>query len=193
MTGFSAAPLGVCEKVWLSYNGTQSRIGMPWTFVLQDILQYDVDKTSAINRIVNTPRTCSIFVGLGDYTNTFDVVEYSYEEVIVYDQRNFPVYQAHPKFDGLVYVDKHMQPSHDPCLSQLLQKYYGFIAPEVILRYITSVFQTGNMHLAIYDFKLMQMYVSNAGIYNATADYAQPAYARTFARLDLSAMFAEQM
>lgn len=53
MTGFSSAPMGVCEKVWLGYNGTSSRIGAPWHFVLRDILQYDIDVDSAIRYISN--------------------------------------------------------------------------------------------------------------------------------------------
>ena len=66
LTGYSSSSVGICEKVWLSYNGTDSRSGMPWMFVLRDILQYDVDIDSALNRINSVERTCSIFVGLGD-------------------------------------------------------------------------------------------------------------------------------
>ena len=61
-------------------------------------------------------------------------------------------------FTGLVFVDKHTQPSSDPCLNTLLHKYYGQLNPENTLRYITSEFQTGDMHIAIYDFQNNLMY-----------------------------------
>ncbi len=73
--------------------------------------------------------------------------------------RNFPTYANHDQFDGLVFVDKHTQPSSDPCLNNLLHKYYGSIDPMNTLQYITSQFQTGDMHIAIYDFENSMMYV----------------------------------
>eukprot|EP01090_Pellita_catalonica_P004478 TRINITY_DN142_c0_g1_i5.p2 TRINITY_DN142_c0_g1~~TRINITY_DN142_c0_g1_i5.p2 ORF type:complete len:173 (-),score=32.32 TRINITY_DN142_c0_g1_i5:86-604(-) len=169
----------------------ENRIGKPWTFVLRDILQYADDVTAAVDQIINATRTCSIFVGLGDPVNKFDVVKYSFEELIVYDQENFPVYTGHPKMKDVVYVDKHKQPSHDPCLGSLLQKYYGEISPEITLRNITAVFGTGNMHIAVMDFADNLLYVSNAGVYDATTKYAQPAYQRQFVALDMTSAFAE--
>lgn len=81
LTGFSSNPVGVCEKVWLGYNGTQNVFGYPFPFLLRDIMQFDVDADSALSRIATAERTCSIFIGLGDYTNTFKIVEYSYDYV----------------------------------------------------------------------------------------------------------------
>ena len=45
LTGYSGW-MGLCEKVWLHYNGTSSRIGYPWHFLTRDILQFDVDISS---------------------------------------------------------------------------------------------------------------------------------------------------
>ena len=67
--------------------------------------------------------------------------------------RNFPSYENHDLFESLVFVDKHTQPSADPCLNNLLHKYYGSLDPQVTLQYITAQFQTGDMHIAIYDFE----------------------------------------
>ncbi len=39
ITGFSSAEVGICEKVWIHYDGHDSRFGTPFTFVLRDILQ----------------------------------------------------------------------------------------------------------------------------------------------------------
>ena len=102
---------------------------------------------AAVSRIENANRTCSIFVGVGSAKEDFfDVIEYSYEEVNVYNDTNFPAYPPdHDLMDGVVFVDKHTQPSHDPCLNDLLKMYYGDIDPLVTLRNITAVFQTGDM------------------------------------------------
>lgn len=45
ITGYSSAEVGVCEKVWLNYKGKSSRAGIPFTFLLRDILQYDTTGT----------------------------------------------------------------------------------------------------------------------------------------------------
>jgi len=175
----------------------------------------------ALNRIETANRTCSIFVGVGSaQEDFFDVVEYSYQEVNVYNDTDFPAYPpAHDLFNGLVFVDKHTQPSEDPCLNDLLQMYYGNIDPLVTLRNITSVFQTGDMvrvvvaavceatppcvaytlccvrfvldlqHVAIYDFQEHTMTVANAGVYNNVTKTAVPAYARTFVQINMTTAF----
>jgi isopenicillin-N N-acyltransferase-like protein len=86
--------MGLSQKVWLAYNGTSSREGIPFYFLLRDILQFDANMDSAISRIANAHRTCSIFIGLGDNTNRFKAIEYSYERIEVYDDENFPVYEV---------------------------------------------------------------------------------------------------
>jgi len=78
--GYSSAGVGLSDKYWYHYNGSYSRIGNPWNFVLRDILQYDTNKEDAIARIYNTNRTCAFFLGIGDSKSmTFDIVEYSHE------------------------------------------------------------------------------------------------------------------
>lgn len=82
LTGVSDSPIGICEKVWLKYNGTSSREGIPWHFLLRDILMWDKSVDDAINRVNDASRTCSIFIGVGDPENKFRVMEYSYEVCI---------------------------------------------------------------------------------------------------------------
>ena len=121
--------------MWLSYNGTYSRAGIPWMFVLRDILQYDTDIDSAINRLNKAERTCSIFVGLGDNSiNQARILEYSHDFVNVGDDKNFPEWDEHPSMDGVVYLDKHSQPSTDTCMGGLLETYYGDIDALKILQ-----------------------------------------------------------
>ncbi|CAE7857396.1 dcd1A [Symbiodinium sp. KB8] len=152
ITGYSAANIGVSEKVWLHYDGPYSPAGIPFHFLLQDILQFDMDIDAALSRIASANRTCSIFIGLGDYyNNRFVAVEYSHTTVNVYNDRNFPAYPPyHDLYKGVVFVDKHTQPSHNDCLNSLISTYYGKLDAVTMLRYITPVLQTGNNHIAIY-------------------------------------------
>lgn len=53
LTGYSSAPFGISQKVWLHYNGSSSRIGIPFYFLLRDILQFDKDVDDALSRIAS--------------------------------------------------------------------------------------------------------------------------------------------
>eukprot|EP01121_Diplochlamys_sp_Union-15-3_P022779 TRINITY_DN979_c0_g1_i2.p1 TRINITY_DN979_c0_g1~~TRINITY_DN979_c0_g1_i2.p1 ORF type:complete len:363 (+),score=59.70 TRINITY_DN979_c0_g1_i2:98-1186(+) len=188
LSGYSSAPIAISQKVWISYNGSDSRFGIPFHFLLRDILQFDKTIDDSLSRIINADRTCSIWIGLGDPFNKFRVVQYSYETVNVFDDLNYPEYENHPRMNGVVYVDKHVQPSKNPCLSSLLQNYYGSIDAVTMFQHITAEFQTGDMHIAIYDFANQYMYVSNASPY-VNGTYV-PAYNRRFIQLDMSKLFS---
>uniref|UniRef100_A0A6B2L4U1 Acid ceramidase N-terminal domain-containing protein n=1 Tax=Arcella intermedia TaxID=1963864 RepID=A0A6B2L4U1_9EUKA len=188
ITGYSSAPVGVCEKVWLSYNGTENRFGIPWHYLLRDILQFDSDVSDAITRIANAKRTCSIHVGLGDPQN-FKLVEYGYDYIQVYDDVNYPVYEGHPKMKNLVYVNKHKQPSKEPCLGEALQEGYGSIDAEYLIRYVAAPHQTGDSHAAVYDFAQDSIYVSIASPY-INGSFV-PAYDRQYTKFNMTQLFSE--
>jgi len=190
ITGFSSSPVGICEKVWLSYKGNENRFGYPWHFLLRDILQYDQDITSALNRIANAVRTCSIFIGLGDPVNKFRVIEYSYDNVTIYNDQNYPEYPAHPRMANLLYVNKHVQPSNDPCLGDLLQEQYGAIDPLYLIQHVTAVHQTGDTHAAVYDFANNWIYVVVASPF-VNGSYV-PAYDRQWTKFDMTQLFSEK-
>ena len=80
----------------------------------------------------------------GRQTGEFRGVEYAYKALNIYDDHNQPVYADHPHFAGLVYWDKHKQPTSDPCLPALLKKYYGSINAINTIQNIAAEFQTGN-------------------------------------------------
>jgi hypothetical protein len=44
-------------------------------------------------------------------------------------------------------------------------RYYGNINPQNTLQYITAQFQTGDMHIAIYDFENSMMYVGRLRVF----------------------------
>jgi hypothetical protein len=117
--------------------------------------------TSSVPWSTHTSKSASSMIGVLrlDFTGVFAVDR----RTLGFLRSNFPSYPNHDLFEGLVFIDKHTQPSSDPCLNTLLHKYYGNIDPLVTLQYITAVFQTGNMHIAIYDFQNSLMYVCPDG------------------------------
>lgn len=103
ITGVSNAKVGVCEKVWLGYEGASSRFGQPFPFVLRDILQFDTTNAAAVQRLQHTARTCAIFVGVGSTSdNRFDAIEYSYPNITVWNMTTQPVYRDHPLIPDIV-------------------------------------------------------------------------------------------
>lgn len=105
--------VGISEKVWLSYNESSDRSGVPFHFLIRDLAQFSETLDDALDRIYNSRRTCSVHLGVGSrHTNQFRLVEYAAEEVVVYDDGNFPAYPpAHPHLDGVVFVGI-LEPGH---------------------------------------------------------------------------------
>jgi len=187
LTGISSTPVGVCEKVWLSYNGTQNTFGTPWHFVMRDILQWDKTIDDAINRVEQATRTCSIFMGVGDIEHKFRGIEYSYDVVNIYDDSNYPLYENHPRMKGVVYINKHKQPSTDPCLANLLKAQYGSINASSLMQ-IAALHETGDTHAAVYDYGRRLLYVVVASPFQNGKE--EPAFVRQWTELSLDALWA---
>jgi len=190
LTGYSSKSLGISEKVWYSYKGEQSRIGIPWHFLLRDILQFDETVDDALTRIVNADRTCAIHVGVGDPVRKFRAIEYSYESATIYNDFNYPEYPAHPRMPGLVYIDKHVQPSHDVCLGNILKAKYGSIDAEYLIRHVAAEHQTGDAHAAVYDYANNFLYAVIASPF-INGKYT-PSYDRQWTRFNMTEMFSEK-
>ena len=192
MQGYSQ-DVAVSEKVWLGSSDKTTRFGVPWNFMLRDVLQYDTTLDDATNRMSTSHRTCDVIfgqphalaarslssrpAGVGSAADgQMRVYDYSAQELLVFDDANYPVFNGHPRMPGLVYVDKHvqvaltamrqvadrhtpLQPSQDGCMSGVLQGMHGAIdAPSVIHQLLAST-QSGDMHTAVYDFAANTMYV----------------------------------
>jgi hypothetical protein len=62
LTGFSAASIGISEKLWMpseEQKATTTRFGQPWMYVLRDTLQFSKNLKEAIDHLSNAKRTCS--------------------------------------------------------------------------------------------------------------------------------------
>jgi hypothetical protein len=151
----SSVQMGMSEKVTDHVFGTTSRRGIPFNFLMRDILQYDADLDAAISRMAEATRTCAIWLGCGDakpdfhYANLF---QYSHTVLNVIDPDTHIQYPSnsskyiHPNIPDIVYWGVNQQ-----CYSALLQEWNGNITAENTIKNIIPVSQTGDMHAAIYD------------------------------------------
>mgnify|MGYP006902778891 CR=1 FL=1 len=60
----------VCVSAGVSFPdktfGKESRVGIPFVFLLRDILQFDNTLNASITRIETAHRTCDLILGVGD-------------------------------------------------------------------------------------------------------------------------------
>jgi len=180
ITGMSSSPLAISEKVGDKF-GRASRVGIPFHYLLRDILQFDNTLDDAINRMINAERTCAVYLGVGDGNlGQFRLFEYTRESLQVFDDQNSPFT---PHFKNVVY-----RGIAQDCLVERIQTLYGNITAENIVRQLVSYTGTGDLHLAVYDFKRMYMYVSNAQVKGSPGP--ANAYDRQFVGLDMNKIFA---
>jgi len=197
LTGLSSAQLAISE-IGVSYPddtfGSESRIGLPFIFLLRDILQFDQTVDDAINRMANAKRTCDLILGVGDGKLTeFRGFEYSSSVLDVFDDTNLRPYNQtwHPRIPNVVYWGMDwLCPGYNTLLSKLLLKYYGQITPELAIQQISAGETSGSNHIAYYDLTNSQIYVSFAAPRNVGGKLN--AYERQYTRFDANLLFAEQ-
>jgi len=196
LTGISSQQLGISE-IGASYPddsfGGESRIGVPFIFLLRNVLMYDITVDDSINRMINARRTCDLMLGVGDgKMNEFRGMQYSYSVLNVFDDKNLRPYNEtwHPRIDNIVYWGMDWQcPGYNSLLSHQLKQYHGQITPEIAIRYITSYEQSGDNHLAFYDLKNMKFWVSFAAPH--TVSGPKEAYNRQFVKYDAWSLLRE--
>lgn len=162
LSGYSTK-VAISEKVWLpSSTDFRSFYGEPFPYVLRDILQFGNDLQSTVNQLFKTPRTCTIHVGVGSKKdNSFYGLEIAWNALHIYNDKNYTNYtEAHPQMDGVMFWDKHPQPSKDACLGAIIKENYGKIDAEFIHKEAAPLHQTGDTQIVIYDFKRDTAYLS---------------------------------
>jgi len=196
LTGVSQTQLGISE-IGVDYPdstfGTESRIGVPFVFLLRDILQFDQTIQSALNRIVDTRRTCDLILGVGDgKVNQFRGIAYSSSKVTIMDDTNqLPLNDTwHPRIPNVVYWGMDwVCPGDNQILSQQIQKNYGQLSAAIGISQLTAVEGSGSNHLAYYDLTNMLVYVSFAASHASNSSNPN-GYSRQFTSLDANALFA---
>ena len=189
LTGISSSSVGVGEKVWdaapKSLDGVH---GKPWMFIVRDVLAQAASVPEAIAMIQSANRTCAIHLGIGDTaTNTFRGLDIAKKAFQVYNWTM--TWRNHPVIRDVFYWDKHVQPSHWPCLGGLLQQYNGNISAYNLAMEVAPKSKTGDFHMATFDYATLTAYFSNAQKSYITTGQ-QTAYARQVTRLDVKALFA---
>jgi hypothetical protein len=87
--------------------------------------------------LTDTYRTAMIHLGVGSAPdNTFRGVDYSANDLIFYSDKNYTHYSTlyHPKYDGIFFYDKYVQPSGNTCLKNIIDANYGSLTPEILLK-----------------------------------------------------------
>eukprot|EP01125_Pyxidicula_operculata_P006359 TRINITY_DN2208_c0_g1_i1.p1 TRINITY_DN2208_c0_g1~~TRINITY_DN2208_c0_g1_i1.p1 ORF type:complete len:363 (-),score=85.76 TRINITY_DN2208_c0_g1_i1:40-1128(-) len=197
ITGISSTNLAISE-IGVAFPdssfGSESRIGIPFIFLLRDILAYDQTLDDSINRMSQAPRTCDLILGVGDgKLNQFRGFAYSSSVLHVYDDKNMMPYNEtwHPRIPDLVYWGMDwLCPGYNILLSNQLKKYYGQLTPEIGIKYISAVEQSGDNQVVFYDLKNKEFYVSFAAPFKSSGPTA--AYDRQYTKLSATALFAEQ-
>jgi len=173
--------------------GEESRIGVPFTYLLRDVLQFDDSLAAAEEHMTNANRTCYLILGVGDGKEGggFRGVEYSYSVANFYDDQNMmPIASWHPRIDNIVYYGMDwLCPGYNSVLANQLTYAYGKITPQLAIQNITSIEQSGNLFLTYYDLGNNVMYCSFAASHNETTG-SPNAFDRTFIQLNMDEVFA---
>jgi hypothetical protein len=201
LTGMSSAQLSIHE-IGVSYPdathfGTETFAGVPFVFLLRDILQFDKTYTDTVARIEGANRTCDLILGVGDGKDggAFRGFAYSGSQVEVYDDTNLEPFNNtpdtwHPRFENVVYWGMDwLCPGYSRPLAAQISSLHGALTPANMISDVLGRVQTGDVHIAVYDLSDQQMYVSFMAPLNTTVP--QMAYDRRFTQLDMAALWAE--
>lgn len=195
ITGISSVQMAISE-IGVSFPdasfGAESRSGVPFTYILRDILQFDESLAAAESHLKDAKRTCYLLFGVGDgKTKQFRGVQYSASVANFFNDTNLqPVADWHPRITDVVYWGMDwLCPGYTLPLSKQLTALHGSITPEITIQNITAVVQTGDLHIAIYDLTSMILHTANARKDGASG--SQMAYDRPFLRLNMTTIFAE--
>lgn len=201
ITGVSQSGVGISEKVWMTYDTPDllpgSYVGEADVFVLRDLLQNAKTKEEAVAYVNSVKRTWAIWIGVGDYASQkLDLIGYQQASVGVYDDTNIASMNGASYIENIAFVDKHPQPSHSTDLAQALNDFHGNVTSETS-KIITKFHQTGDVHIASYDFYHKTMYVA-IGKSNENGEYGPvggdmdswKAYNRPFLKFNLEDLWA---
>ena len=112
-TGQSSVQMGVSE-IGVSYPdstyfGSETFAGVPFVYLLRDVLEFDNTVYEAVERMQQANRTCDLILGVGDgKAGTARGMAYSGSSLFVFDDENLQPWNNtpdtwHPRFNDLVY------------------------------------------------------------------------------------------
>jgi len=89
---------------------------------MREMIQFSNTTAQAIEHARGADRTWSVFLGMGDTGNNFDVLQYHESAVDVFDWRNITNVTESVPIEDIAYVDRHPQPTHDPDMMPTILK-----------------------------------------------------------------------
>jgi isopenicillin-N N-acyltransferase-like protein len=198
-SGMSSTQLAVSE-IGVAYPdetfGSESRIGIPFTFLMRDILQFDETLNDSIMRIKNAHRTCDLILGVGDGKfKTFRAFQYSSSVAnVIADDNLLPKNDTwHPQIKDAVYYGMDwLCPPYSKKLAEQLQRFYGNITIENSITDIVALTSSGTTQVVLYDLTDNAAYISYAKPIDSGSG-PLPAYLRPYTRLDMKKLFAEKL
>jgi isopenicillin-N N-acyltransferase-like protein len=174
--------------------GNEDPFGIPFVFLLRDVLQYDATLDDALNRMMNAQRTVHLILGVGDgKIESFRSIQYSHSIMRIMDDQNMMPYNTtwHPRIKDIVYYGMDwICPGYNAALAGQIRKFYGNITAENTISDILPIVQTGDLHAAIYDLVNMQFWVAFAAP-SFSNDPNKLAYNRQYTHYDARKLFNE--
>jgi len=189
-SGINKEQLAISE---IGYDRSTDEItyqGIPFTFLLRDVLQFDKSLDEATNRIKTAKRTTRLLYGIGDgKSGQLRGFRTSSTRCNTYSPENLePVTESHKRISDIVYWGMTWDyPEYDSPLHDKLVEHYGKINAEVTINDILPSVKTGDLQTVVYDLTEMKIWVANA-----RADHESgplPAYSRKFVEFDMNAIF----
>ncbi len=193
VSGISSERLAISEIGDDYDKANDSFDGIPFMFMLRDILMLDKSLDEAIARIKNAKRTTSLMYAVGDgelgQARSFQT---SRTLCNVFDPTNLePLTATHPRIDDIIYWGMSWNvPSYDKPLHDMLVKNYGKLTGEVTVSEILPTVRTGNLQVAVYDLTSMVVWTANARGDNEKGP--MNAYERAYVKLDMNDLFSRQ-
>ena len=145
ITGINEKMLAISE-IGVSHPdntfGRESRHGIPFTFILRDVLQFDSHLEDSMDRMKNAHRTCNLILGVGDgkvvpsddgEVIPFHAVQYSKSVANVQTDKNMMPYNEtwHQRLDQMIYHGMDWEcPGYSVALQDQLKSLHGSLTPE---------------------------------------------------------------
>jgi len=171
--------------------GQESRIGVPFTYVLRDVLQFDATQLDGLSRLASAHRTCDLILGVGGgQERRFNSIQYSHSVCNIMDDTNMkPIADWHKTIPDVIYYGMDwLCPSFNEALMNQLQKNHGELTPQTAIQDVMSIVQTGDLHVYVADLVNMQLFFAHAARSGASGPLK--AYDRSYIQIDLRALFS---
>ena len=190
VTGISSKHLAISE-IGDDYDAEHDTFdGIPFAFLLRDILQFDNGLDAALARLRTAKRTSSLMYAVGDgQLGQVRAIQTSRTLCNIFDADNLePNVPTHQRIKDVVYwgmswnVPRFDQPLHDRLAAN-----FGHINAQTVIYDILPTVRTGNLQATVYDLTALKIWTANARAQGEQGPLN--AYERQFVELDMKEVF----